>query len=96
MALLLEESEQTDESLEITQTHNGFAGGEMDKRVDGGKICPGRWKRAHIPCGGIVKEDAGFTPGDALRQERKTAIEEWMKGMGYSEVNIIIQWIGYR
>ena len=96
MALILEKSKQTDESLEVTQTHNGLASSEMDKRIDGGKICPGRWKGAHIPSDGIVKEDAGFTPGDALRQERKSALEEWMKRMGYSKVNITIQWIRYR
>jgi hypothetical protein len=96
MALLLKASEQTDEGLEVTQTHNGLTSGELNKRISGSEVCPGRREGAHIASSRIVKEDAGFTPGNPLNQERESALEEWMKRMRYGEVNITIQWIGYR
>ena len=96
MAPLLKEREQTDEGLEITQTQNGLSSGEMDKRIDGCEVGPGRREGAHIPCGGIVKEHAGLTPGESLCQKRKSALKEWMKRMRYREVNITIQSIGCR
>ena len=96
MVPCLKERQQSDEGVEVRQSQDGLSSGQQDKRLTRREIGPGRGQGAHIPGCGSVKEDAGFAPGDPLCQERKSAVEEGVKRMGYGEDNITIQWIGYR